>query len=98
MLRIPVSSDFCSEVTYGPTLARSDCVSSPAWEGIGVNDQSAGMDSVRGPCRNCKGSKDPGADEERALAPGVNKAESWSPWTSLLGPETVHICRTQKPL
>ncbi|XP_041910320.1 sex comb on midleg-like protein 1 [Arvicola amphibius] len=60
------------EVTYGPTLARSDCVSSPAWVGIGVNDQSAGMDSVRGPCRNYKGSKDPGADEEVALAPGLH--------------------------
>lgn len=54
----------------GPTLARNDCVSSPAWEGMGMNDQSAGMDSVRGPCRNCKGSKGPGADKEGALAPG----------------------------
>lgn len=76
MLRTPVSSDLCRKVTHGPTLARSDCVSSPAWVGIGGNDQSAGMDSVRAPCRNCKGSKDRGADEEGALAPGVNKADS----------------------
>lgn len=36
-------------------------VISPAGKGIGVKLQSSGMDTVRGPCRNCNGSRDSGA-------------------------------------